>query len=313
MSNRRKAGGSSTTAKRKFPKLTQRWLKRDETKALRHCDPIYLLPNRADALPGKGSESATVTYIQFRGKPYALTCAHVATARQGGQEDGEILIPIVVGLTGKRFAFSEGSLSPMAGVFRVPQRPSIDKKLDIAIAPLSDGFVEAHLKAKGKVPLDLDAWLAPDWSQIKTCTAWGFPKSEKVATYRSFGGKLFGITLEVATSISEMRDEFSLYYKLRSSAGRSLSGMSGSAIFCRYSDESLLAIGMLYEGKPGELSSAADPQAFFTKSDFQIQAHLLTPSRFEEWLRELGLLSGPSAEPPAPCSGQIDTPPRNPR
>jgi hypothetical protein len=41
----------------------------------------------------KDTESATITYVKLKEKYYALTCAHVADAREGGREDGAFLVP----------------------------------------------------------------------------------------------------------------------------------------------------------------------------------------------------------------------------
>ncbi|WP_144410528.1 hypothetical protein [Burkholderia thailandensis] len=120
--------------------------------AATHCEPIYLMRNRRGERHDEETESATITYIKFNGKYYGLTCAHVADAREGGLEGKPFLVPTVWGLSGKGFAFRAGSESALAGEFRFLERPRQgNRRLDVAIAPLSDDFIRLHMQTKGKV------------------------------------------------------------------------------------------------------------------------------------------------------------------
>jgi hypothetical protein len=297
MTERPSAGKWSLPSEEDEVVLSRQEYEREQLQVLQHCEPIYLIPKRGGK-PGKDSESATVTYIKFQGQTYALTCAHVADSREGGAEEGEILIPTVFGRAGIGFAFREGSKHPFAGLFRTPPLRDNKRNLDIAIAPLNNEFVDAYMQAKNKVALDLDGWVAPDWSKIGTCAAFGFPKGVKSSSEHSFSAEMMTVNLRLTTPISGQRKEFVLRAELDNPDWNSLSGMSGCPIFCRYSDGQLLPIGLVYEGTPGEARDGNALQPGPHGYAFQIHAHLLTPVRFEEWLRELRLLSGPTSAPP---------------
>lgn len=287
-------------------------MKDDGVRALKHCDPIYLLPNRKGIQPGRSSESATVTYVKFKARHFALTCAHVAEAREGGSAAGEVLIPTVFGSTGRGFAFRDGSNATLAGRFRVTKPvDGKSRRLDIAIAPLSDEFVQDHLGMKGKVALDLDSWFEPDWSSMTTLATWGFPNRAKSSSKQVFAAELQCSTLVLASSINESRKGFTMFATLKKAAGRSLSGMSGSATFCHLSDGGVLPVGLMYEGAPGEPArpgtNPAEPQqSFLSRSHFQIFAYVLTPNKFATWLKVLGLATEPPSEPWDDASADLE-------
>lgn len=261
-----------------------------EFAASRHCEPIYLMRNRRGQRHDEDTESATITYVKFDGKYYALTCAHVADAREGGCADGQFLIPTVWGISGNGYAFRAGSENKLAGEFLslTGSRCRL-QGLDIAITPLSQEFILLHMHEKGKVPLDLDEWEEPDWKLIRTCATWGFPNRQKSSSGRNVSAKLLTTILELQSQpMSFDRDEFLLVSSLPESVGMSLSGLSGSVIYCLHDDKSMTPIGIVYEGCPGDPSSKKVDGSFYGPSDFQIHAFVLSPTKFRDWLKALG-------------------------
>lgn len=258
-----------------------------ELTASTHCEPIYLMRNRRGERHDENTESATITYVKLGGRCFALTCAHVADAREGGLADGQFLVPTVWGMSGNGYAFRSGSEHRLAGEFLSLNGP---RHLDIAIAPLSEEFILLHMHEKGKVPLDFDEWEEPDWGVIRTCAAWGFPNRDKSSLGRKVSATLRTTILELQSqSMSFDRDEFLLVSSIPESVGMSLSGLSGSAIYCLHSDKSMTPIGIIYEGCPGESSSEKADGSFYSPSDFQIHGVVLSPTKFRDWLKALGL------------------------
>lgn len=268
-------------------------LKGYELTASTHCEPIYLMRNRDGEKHDESTESATLTYIKFSDKYYALTCAHVADAREEGLEGGPVLVPTVWGHSGRGFAFRLGSKNALAGEFRFLERPRHgNRRLDIAIAPLSDDFIRLHMQTKGKVPLDLDKWEEPDWSLIRTCATWGFPNRQKISSGHVTSAQLLTTILALQSQpMSFDRDEFLLASNLPESEGMSFSGLSGSAIYGLRGAGDMTPVGILYEGMPGDPSSDKANGSFYGPSDFQIQAFVLSPAKFRRWLEILGLVS----------------------
>ncbi|XHO03810.1 hypothetical protein ACEQUB_00673 [Ralstonia syzygii] len=262
-----------------------------ELTASTHCEPIYLMRNRSGEKHDEGTDSATITYVKFNEKYYALTCAHVADAREGGLEGGPSLVPTVWGPSGHGFAFRAGSENALAGEFRFLERPrNGHRRPDIAIAPLSEDFIRLHMQAKGKVPLDLDKWEELDWSLVRTCATWGFPNRQKFSSGAVINAKLLTTILALQSQpMSFDRDEFLLASSLPESVGISFSGLSGSAIYCLQSDGCMTPVGIIYEGMPGDPSSKKADGRFYGPSDFQIQAFVLSQTKFRGWLEMLGL------------------------
>ncbi|WP_155626014.1 hypothetical protein [Burkholderia vietnamiensis] len=262
-----------------------------ELTASTHCEPIYLMRNRRGEVHNEATESATITYVKFNGKYYGLTCAHVADAREGGLAGKPFLVPTVWGLSGKGFAFRAGSKNALAGEFRFLERPRYgNRRLDIAIAPLSDDFIRLHMQTKGKVPLDLDKWEELDWSLVRTCATWGYPNRQKSSSGAVVSAKLLTTILALQSQpMSFDRDEFLLASSLPESVGTSFSGLSGSAIYCLHSDGCITPVGIIYEGMPGDPSSKMADGSFYGPSDFQIQAIVLSQAKFRGWLEMLDL------------------------
>lgn len=262
-----------------------------EFTASTHCEPIYLMRNIRGERQDRDTESATVTYVKFNGKYYALTCAHVADAREDGVESKPLLVPTVWGLSGKGFAFRAGSENSLAGEFRTFKRArSGHRRPDIAIALLSDDFIRLHMQPKGKTPLDLDKLEQLDWSLVRTCAAWGFPNNAKSSSGTVVSAALLTVILELQSQrMSYDRDEFVLASHLPESDGTSFSGLSGSAVYCLQKDGGIRPVGIVYEGSPGDSSSEKADGSFYGPSDFQINALVLSQGKFKGWLESLGL------------------------
>jgi len=266
-----------------------------ESAASTHCEPVYLMRGHANEKHDANTESATLTYVKFEQKMYALTCAHVADARGG--EGSTNLIPTVWGTTGKGFAFRSGSKNVLAGEFKaIVDAQNGRQRLDIAIAPLSEEFVHLHMADKGKAPIDMDDWEELDWSVVRTCATWGYPNGQKSSSDTTVSASLLTAILDVQSQqMSFERDEFLLASTLPGAEGISLSGLSGSAVYCLHKDGKMTAVGIIYEGSPGDPSSKKSDGSFYGPSDFHIKAVVLSRKKFRSWLESSGLIMRPQA------------------
>ncbi len=270
-----------------------------ERTASTHCEPIYLMRNNGINRHDKDTESATITYIKLDGHYYGVTCAHVANAREDGSEDAPLLVPTVWGRSANGFAFRSNSENALAGEFKVPDRHRLRPRgLDIAIARLSQDFVLLHMQQKDKTPLDLDNWQLPNWSEIRTCATWGYPDRQKSSSGAIVSAKLLTTILELQSQpMPSDREDFLLFSNIPESDGICLSGVSGSAVYCLHNDGNMTPIGIIYEGNPGSYSKKAnDKVAVYGPTDFQIQAYVLSPTIFRNWLELAGLVSSDNTD-----------------
>lgn len=67
--------------------------------------------------------------------------------------------------------------------------------------------------------------------------------------------------------------------------------MSGGPVFYQYEDDrEAVPIGIIYEGSPGSSLEweKRDKESFLSGTDVKIDAQLLTPQIFKEWLSKAG-------------------------
>lgn len=251
--------------------------------AASQCEPLFLsLPLMRD---GHGSEKAngTITYVEFRGRLFGVTCAHVY--------DQQALSGKWLTLHGtERYIFQLGNFGPdgYRSLFRSLRTDENKSGPDIAIMELGESVKQIHFERKRKKAIELDTWKEPDWSNINVPVAFGFPTEHKSQLGETVGASFLAVAAEVTRPMSPNDSAFLLASSLPDGNAYFFSGMSGGPVYhVPGPHASPVIIGIVFEGFPGSSAewNARDAQSFLTKNDIQIRAHTFTSAIFEEWLR----------------------------
>lgn len=241
------------------------------------CDPLWIQHRYLGTGHDDTIDNGTATFIRFKNRYFICTCRHVAAA---ARDD------FVPALMVNQHVMNIASVHPDK-VFRHNFRSP--DSYDIAIAPMTDtlfGFIQRH---KGKVAINLDTWEAPEWPTEGTLAAVGYlnehkyRQADKIATPMNF------VAAELASSIGPQLPTFTLSSILDQAHGLFFSGMSGGPVFIAVSEDTLVAVGIIFEGGPSS-GRHKDSQSSIGPTDIFIRAHTLTPTIFERWLAAVGLL-----------------------
>lgn len=251
--------------------------------AASHSEPLFLSePFLGD---GHGVEKAngTLTFIQYRGRIYGVTCAHVYYHQFS---TGKWLA-----LHGKdRYCYQLGQFTQSGheSLFRPLRDEKDNVGIDIAIIELGDSIKQIHFERKNKSALDLDDWVEPNWTEIKVPVAFGYPTEHKTKSEKYLQAPLVAVAAELTRTISASDKSFLLSSSLESDNKYFFSGMSGGAVYHVPDVEDCpTVIGIVFEGIPGSSIEwqSRDEESFLTRKDIQIRAYTITPYIFENWLR----------------------------
>ena len=259
----------------------------------RQTDPIWIQSwlgtDHSETTP-----NATATFVERRGKRYAITCRHVLDSvdkRVSAGNDGVTLAlsvdSAILNLSG--WSGEGRKLGVLAPEPTVPGPPT-----DIAIAPLPASYWELLTTKKNKTAIDLDSWREPNWKDVRLGLAVGYPTEGKVRTPGDRMDTIETQCIEVCAAFDSIpaRDapDFYLASQLDTPHGYSFSGMSGGPVYAiqrkpeqQGDGADLLPIGITYRGHPST-HGTRNPGGFLTNQHIVIRAVRLTPDTFDEWL-----------------------------
>ena len=256
--------------------------------AAKHSDPLYLSSPWLHGGHTLEKANGTITYIQYEGDFYGITCAHIYYEQFVSEPNKWLTVH------GKdRYLFQLGhytkggyksSLRPLRG-------PSESNSPDIAILKLDDSFTSIHFARHGKTAIDLDTWNQPNWSELKVPVAFGYPTEHKSETEAYLQAPLAAVAAELTSPLSPSNESFLMASSLNEENTYYFSGMSGGAVYCVSDRDPIITlVGIIFEGSPGSSKEweSRSSDSFFTKNDIQIRAHTVTPAIFEGWLRIAG-------------------------
>lgn len=225
-----------------------------------NCEPLYLTPLASPEVHDAEKPNATLTYVKYKGDLFGVTCAHVWDLQF---DDAEVKNQILGVFRGSPKSTSSGPRPSKFEMEIKSLRGQVKDKhyADIAIARLPKRFATEHMKVKGKAPILLDSWLAPDWSKLKTCVAFGFPTALKTQSSSTVSAQpLFSIAA-LTSSFNPNCEKFSLYSEVENEY--SLSGMSGGPVYWIKKDDTLGLLGIIFEGSPANLSATSGDNSIF--------------------------------------------------
>lgn len=257
----------------------------DKREFSQFCAPLWLSKPFMQDGHNSNKANATVTFIKYNNIGYAVTCAHVYHQQNIGSDEFRDLM-----LFGSsRIVVSFSTLGPDGPIsaFRplISEEPK-ESGPDIAIAPAGHA-VQQYMKDNGKEWLDLDLWEEPDWSITSPKIAGGYATEHKSTDGQHVLSAFVQVVAESPSGVDPMRTTFMLFSQLEEAHEVFFSGMSGGPVFYQYEDDrKAVPIGIIYEGSPGSSAEweKRDEESFLSGTDIKIDAQLLTPERFKEWL-----------------------------
>jgi len=233
-----------------------------------HCAALVITKNIVTsgsgmpsfAQPSDELRSGTITFVEYKGRVYGVTCWHVIEIYRN-----------YINKSGNNFSHS---MRTMLNGFHVILdhfiRPSSDfglPKVDIAIREISS----KHVNAIGKLPYNLDNDSSVP-SEIRHGYAVGFPEAlKRKVNINSSGHQISMPQVEILAEINRMPDSrFSLNSELPKRPKQDeYSGMSGGPIFWS-TDDNYGIFGIIYEGGIGtELSGGKSVHVYGEKADRQ--------------------------------------------
>lgn len=255
---------------------------------IKNCEPLYLSDPFIRDGHTEEKANGTITYVKYNNVIYGITCAHIYYQMENNKWLTVFSTNRVV------YQFGHYDADGYVSHFRVLRKnPENTERPDIAIIRFDEPFLSMHLSGKGKKPIDLDGWIEPDWRSLKMAMACGFPTEHKTETDLRVSAKLVHVIAEVAGDISLTRPSFLLASTLSEENEFFFSGMSGGPVYCEAGNNRLLTlIGIIFEGQPGSSTEWRNrgESSFLTKCDIQIWAYIVTPSIFENWLKQLNYI-----------------------
>ena len=172
--------------------------------AATHSEPLFLSPPWMSGGHTTEKANGTVTYISYKGSLYGVTCAHIYDYQFASTPPKWLTVH---GQKRVIYQFGYFDQSGYKSMFR-SLRLSDATLPDIAIIKLDAAFASIHMQAKGKVPIDLDSWVEPTWSDLKSPVAFGYPTEHKTESDGLLRAPLIGVTAELTRPIGPNDESF---------------------------------------------------------------------------------------------------------
>lgn len=238
----------------------------------KHCVAIFICNSRIGVEANSNDSNATLTFIDFKGKVYGITCKHVVEiCKDRDVSEGNICFCTLT--KGKYFILNE-FICPPSEVFLYPAP-------DIAIRQMHPDFPQAI----GKIPIKLEQNNLPALNTIRHAVAVGYPTKDKrrVDVQNGYCIEMSCVhALAETSSISKSNGQLSLHSELKEPVQvKDFSGMSGGPVFWSTETEYGL-LGITYEAlppNPPKKSLGGSPR-------IAIKAELVTLERFKGWLNQ---------------------------
>jgi hypothetical protein len=272
----------------------------------RFCAPLFATGQFLQGGHDESTTSATVTFVQFQSRVYAVTCHHVLAAfRAEAIKKNRAIVPSIhTGTVIHQF----GSYSSQ-GKYRwsfmscrdFPAQADLENedalaslgransdKPDIAIADITETWSVIRTN-RGAEAIDLDAWTAPNWSIAQPVwMAYGFPDDHKYRSDDKVAAPMPRVAVELASAApSPGKPTYTLCSTLTADHGWGFSGLSGGPVLIAHTLEDRYAfVGITFEGAPSSKEPHENAEAFVEKKDIVLMGYHLTPDRFQEWLEQ---------------------------
>lgn len=256
-------------------------MSKEHPSSLDYTTPLFVQHQFLKGGHDVNTTSGTGTFVRFGGKQYVVTCNHVLQAADHSQRMN-LAIVVGRGIFNLSYPMRDGSLAPS---FRVPLQPDASTEIDVGISDVMHAW-DFLVDRKGKKAINLDDWIEPNWSQITNAKASGWLDNYKEETGDGVAIKGVDVIAEMSSNVSPEKAQFTMH-SATAEDHPSLSGISGGVVMT-LEGESEIPFGIVFEGYPGApgLGSGAR-ETYLQPGDLMVRGHVLTPTIFENWLRNL--------------------------
>jgi hypothetical protein len=271
----------------------------------RNSDPVWLQDYFVQTGHDADTRSGTATFVKRKGIHYVCTCRHIMESIKDPKVVPNAKFPTLALAIDKAFI----NLSRMTAngpelIVRAPGPETDHAHTDIAMARLDAGTWHRLATKKNKSAIDLDRWREPDWSQVRFGLACGYPDEHKKNVSANSVGQVANQLITVVTELASMPGNGNRTITLNSTLANPhswyFSGLSGGTLYFvegleerQAEDDELFPAGIVFEGYPSsgrtEAIAGRDVSAaFLTEKDLFIRALALSPSIFDDWVRDCG-------------------------
>ena len=272
----------------------------------RFCAPLFATERFMRGGHSETATNATVTFVQYDSRIYAVTCHHVLAAfwAQSLKNARQIVPSVHTGQSiyqfgsysqqgNYRWAFlSCRDFLAAADIYdqnawAALERTNSDKP-DIAIAELTEIW-PSFQSARNAEAINLDAWIEPDWSIAQpSWLAYGFPDAHKFRAGDKVSAPMPRVAVELSsTPPTSSKPTYILSSTLDADHGWGFSGLSGGPVLIAHKSKDRYAfVGITYEGAPSCIDLEENAESFLGKKDLVLMGYHLTPERFQQWLSQ---------------------------
>ena len=241
------------------------------------------------------AENATLTFIKYENRMYAVTCKHIIhhlNSKRDELEDQWYTLSLSLDRVFLQLSdIDHSEPTKRKDIFRKLKRSFNGEEVDIVIAPIDShwGLIESK---KNKRAIDLDNWSEPNWKEFKMGTAFGYPTEHKEKQGNHVAATCINASAEIVSQLNHNSTQLTLFSTLNKPHGYFFSGLSGGVVILS-NEESYVAAGIVYEGQPGSSKDFKEKkfskQAFFSGNDILIKGFIISPGILSGWLQDAGL------------------------
>lgn len=259
------------------------------------CLPVFFHSYFLSDGHSEETENATLTFVKYENRIYAVTCKHVIHHLHSKRNELEnqwytlslCLDRVILQLSD----IDNSDPTKRKDIFRKLRRSFNDKEVDIVIAPIDSHWKMIKSK-KNKKTVDLDVWNEPNWAEMKMGIAFGYPTEHKELQGKHVAAPCINASAEIVSDLTFDSTQLTLFSTLDQPHGYYLNGLSGGLIILS-SEDSYEPAGIVYEGQPGSSKDfkekQSNDQAFFSANDILIKGFIINPRIFSGWLQDTGL------------------------
>lgn len=259
------------------------------------CLPVFFHSYFLSDGHSEETENATLTFVKYKNRVYAVTCKHIIhhlNSKRNDLEDQWYTLSICLDRVILQLSdIDHSDPAKRIDIFRKLTCSFNSEGVDIVIAPI-DSHWEMIKSKKNKKAIDLDNWIEPNWAELKMGTAFGYPTEHKKLQGDHVATPCIKVSAEIVSSLNPEVNQLTLFSSLNQPHGYFFSGLSGGIIILS-SEELYEPVGIVYEGQPGSSKDfnekKSNEQAFFSENDILIKGFIINPRIFSGWLQDAGL------------------------